>query len=72
MKRRWRTFFLGLAKVFGFAGAGFLKPDLWTKAVEEALKTSSDVVGIVRSDSGVKYSARFILEARSFVDKRNP
>jgi hypothetical protein len=42
-KSRWRKFFVGITRSFGFAGAGLLSPAMLTKAVEEALATVSSV-----------------------------
>ena len=41
LNRKWRKLMSGAAKAFGFAGAGFADPRLFTKAIQQTLETGA-------------------------------
>jgi hypothetical protein len=62
---KWRKLFVGAAKAFGFAGAGFVDPKLIGKAVQQTLETGA----LAFSDPEealptVGSTAQFVLRAR--------
>jgi hypothetical protein len=70
-KKKWRKFFVGLARTFGFAGAGFLNPSLLTKALEEVLSTGAAISEMKEtSEEPTKASATFVIEARRVIAER--
>jgi hypothetical protein len=70
-KSRWRKFFVGIAKSFGFAGAGLLSPGMLTKALEEALAAGASIAETKESEHPAKASATFVLKARRLIARHD-
>jgi hypothetical protein len=72
LQDKWSKLLAGAAKAFGFAGAGFLDPELLAKAVQQTLETDALALSPVE-DGGVSMSetAQFVLRARCLVVQRD-
>jgi hypothetical protein len=67
---KWIKLFTGLAKAFGFAGASWIDPKLFGKAVQQTLETGALAFGEAEDKTpGPKMTAQFVLRAGSLVTK---
>jgi hypothetical protein len=65
LDRKWRKLLAGAAKAFGFAGAAFLDPKLFAKAVQQTLETGALALGDGEDQClSLKETAQFVLHAR--------
>jgi hypothetical protein len=65
LNRKWRRFLAGAAKAFGFAGAGFVDPKLFAKAIQQTLEAG--MLSISEEDEdrpNFKATSQFVLHAR--------
>ena len=68
MDRKWSKFLTGVAKAFGFAGAGFLDSKLFAKAIQQTLETGA--LGLKKGEedrTNFKATSQFVLHARRLV-----
>lgn len=70
LDRKWRRLLAGAAKAFGFAGAGFLDPKLFAKAIQQSLETGALTLADVEDETkSLRATSQFVLLARRLAAK---